>query len=184
MEVHDRETYESLKLEFNRPNFKKNLKKIKPPICTYCGSMENIEYHHLISLKLGGDNRINNIIPLCNRCHKVFHNGKHLSKYKNTEHMGRPRKATLTQEVEELLWTWANGQIGSRECMDRLGYGKTSKLKDTALYKDFINKNNIENIRNLLDVVRVNGNLVPGVVTSTIFYKDGDREFGYYNPMP
>ena len=38
--------------------------------CGKCGSTENLELHHMIPASLGGTNDENNLIWLCNKCHK------------------------------------------------------------------------------------------------------------------
>lgn len=62
-----------IRQEFNkkiRPNFIK-----EHPICQYCGNLAT-QVHHLIPIAKGGDNRINNLIPLCDKCHSLIE-GKH-----------------------------------------------------------------------------------------------------------
>lgn len=105
-----------------------------------------------------------------------------MKEYRRNNYTGSPRKATLTPENEKILWDWANGKIGARECMNRLGYSNGSHLKDTPIYKDFIKKHNIQNIRSNYDIIDKNGYLFTGQQVSTIYYMDGEREFGYYNP--
>lgn len=176
-------SYSDLRQEFRKESFRDILHSNIPKICCNCGSDIHVEYHHIVPLFRGGTNKLSNIVPLCDRCHKAVHYGQHVTKYsKRPDNTGRPRKATLTPESEEILWKWANGEIGARECMSRLGYGGGTHLKDLATYKEFIKKHNIQNIRNLYDVIANKNGLYPGRQTSTIFYTDGDREFGYYNP--
>lgn len=182
MVVADKDTQAKIRKEFVRESFRKNLKKIKPPVCMYCGSIEDIEYHHLIPVSAGGDNRLNNILPLCAECHDKVHYGQYLAKNRkiNKDPGGRPRKATLTPENEQIIWEWANGKIGANACMNMLGYHKGTHLKDTRIYKEFIKKNGIQNIRNTFDVIAKNGKLTDGRQTSVIYYLDGEREFGYF----
>ena len=45
--------------------------------CMCCNSTNDIQVHHIISLKQGGTNNINNLMPLCKKCHeKLFHKRK------------------------------------------------------------------------------------------------------------
>jgi len=44
--------------------------------CINCGSDENIEYHHVIPLSIGGRNVLSNIQPLCYECHSKLHFGE------------------------------------------------------------------------------------------------------------
>jgi len=41
--------------------------------CYFCGSGENVELHHIIFRRIGGTNEPDNLIPLCDSCHKKFH---------------------------------------------------------------------------------------------------------------
>lgn len=46
-------------------------------ICVNCGATEDIEYHHIVPLSLGGSDTLSNICPLCAKCHgKVHYNGE------------------------------------------------------------------------------------------------------------
>lgn len=53
------------------------LPKILGTVCSNCGSEENIEYHHIKPLSLGGTNELNNIVPLCSECHSLLHGKAH-----------------------------------------------------------------------------------------------------------
>ena len=54
------------------------LKKIKGTTCCNCGlnCEENIIYHHIVPLGNGGNDIINNIIPVCTECHSLIHFGE------------------------------------------------------------------------------------------------------------
>ena len=47
--------------------------KEKGKICGNCGSQNNIQYHHVIPLAIGGNDVLTNIIPLCEECHNLVH---------------------------------------------------------------------------------------------------------------
>ena len=100
--------------EFNskiRNNFIK-----EHPICQYCG--EKAEHvHHLIPIVVGGDNRENNLIPLCMKCHSLIE-GKHFSnKWKEAQKLGIERakkegrfKGGQPKEkpknLQDFYWQW------------------------------------------------------------------------------
>jgi 5-methylcytosine-specific restriction endonuclease McrA len=42
--------------------------------CYFCGSTDNIQLHHIIPKRLGGTSDPENLIPLCDNCHKKLHN--------------------------------------------------------------------------------------------------------------
>lgn len=41
-------------------------------ICAICGTIKNIHIHHIIPYRLSHDNSLSNLIPLCNRHHKII----------------------------------------------------------------------------------------------------------------
>lgn len=41
--------------------------------CSMCGSVQNVEVHHIIPIKEGGTNELENLIPLCRDCHQEIH---------------------------------------------------------------------------------------------------------------
>lgn len=52
-------------------------KDIVGRVCANCGETEDIEYHHIVPLALGGNDVLSNICPLCYKCHcKVHYNGE------------------------------------------------------------------------------------------------------------
>lgn len=52
-------------------------KDIVGRVCVNCGAIEEIEYHHIVPLSLGGNDVLSNICPLCATCHgKVHYNGE------------------------------------------------------------------------------------------------------------
>lgn len=63
------ELYEINK-EFQR--IRAQLWEKKGHICAYCGKPAE-ELHHIIPRHMGGDNRLQNIIPLCEECHHKAH---------------------------------------------------------------------------------------------------------------
>ena len=42
--------------------------------CVNCGSTEDLEYHHVVPLAIGGNDVDSNIVCLCGYCHKMLHN--------------------------------------------------------------------------------------------------------------
>jgi hypothetical protein len=66
---------------------KPTIAKIKGDKCFYCGSPAE-EYHHIIPRHMGGDNRLENIVPMCAECHKKAHSKR---PYKRQAQWGRSR---------------------------------------------------------------------------------------------
>lgn len=179
------DNYNDLRQEYNRPSFRDILKDNLGNTCCNCGSDENIEYHHIVPLRLGGTNKISNIVPLCRACHEAAHYGGDILKYrKNRDPGGRPGRFELTDVNERMLWDWAKGRIGTKEFKTVLDMTHYTKLKQLPMYKEFIQKHGIKNIRNTFDVIVANGNMTNGRVTSVIEYNNGNIEpCKYYAPV-
>lgn len=43
--------------------------------CINCKKEEDIQYHHIVPLALGGQDILSNIVPLCSECHSLIHFG-------------------------------------------------------------------------------------------------------------
>ena len=50
-------------------NFKRKNNKLT---CNRCGKSENLEIHHIIPVAQWGGNDINNLMLLCQDCHKII----------------------------------------------------------------------------------------------------------------
>lgn len=59
------------------PDWKERVHKLKEVTrgnCAQCGSYNNLHAHHKTPLSRGGSNRLDNLILLCDSCHKNQHN--------------------------------------------------------------------------------------------------------------
>ena len=65
--------------------------------CRRCGSSNNIEYHHIKPLSMGGSNDLENLIPLCVDCHDYVHSGK----TRESDKKLLDRIAELENEIKE-----------------------------------------------------------------------------------
>lgn len=122
--------------------------------CANCKTCENIEYHHIVPLKLGGTNNISNIVPLCHACHEAAHQGRHMLNYRdNPKAGGRPNKVVLTEETEMIFWRFYKQEIGAKEMFSLLGvkHKGTRGVKDIPAYIEFLRKHNLEHRKNLVD---------------------------------
>ena len=64
-------------------NLRKDFNKLRPyllntkgTICVNCQKEcgENIIFHHIVPLAVGGTNNISNIVPICEDCDSLIHN--------------------------------------------------------------------------------------------------------------
>lgn len=168
-----------LRTQFNRPLFKTMLREELGEECFYCNSHENIEYHHVIPLFVGGDNRLNNILPICNACHKKIHfatrSGRR-DKYKNFKHEGRPRIGK-PQGIDEYLNDYVFGKIGLTDCAILLNTGRKKKtLRDYSWFPEYLESIGVKNFRNNVDILDKKGKLAKGNKVGWVEYLDGTRE--------
>lgn len=149
-------------------------------VCCNCGSTENVEFHHIVPLKLGGTNNLSNIVVLCNRCHKAAHNGRHIRDYCNKKISGRPHNAK-TEELDAALLDYISGNIGTKECKSRVKLSGNSKIGDMSYYKHFLSERGIESVRNNIDILlKKNGVVRNGQKVGHVIYTNGEMEYLYY----
>ena len=154
--------------------------------CSNCGSTDDVEYHHVVPLHLGGTNRWTNIVPLCNRCHKAAHRGRHISAYVN--HTGSGRPSNVSDKVAfKALDMWADGQIGSRKLRELMRLkelkGGGSAISKHRQYEKWCKERGYLKVKNTLDVTatqRTYG-FDGGTRVGTITKSDGQTIEIYFN---
>lgn len=148
--------------------------------CCNCGSEEAIEYHHIVPLKLGGTNRISNIVALCHSCHCAAHRGRHISAYQNKEVSGRPIK----EIDDDYFEAYVNGMIGTSRLKELAEISKSSHITDLVAFKKYKEKHNIEKIRNNIDtILKKRGSIEKGDIVGTVRYKDGTKKTIRFTPL-
>lgn len=167
-------SYEELRQEFTGEVFRRHMVKALGNRCVNCDSDENVEYHHIVPLKLGGSNRYTNIVPLCHKCHVAAHTGRDINQIKsNPKRGGRPKKWLYSEECDEHFWKWAEGRIGTNRLKEIFGMGNRVHVKSTDMYQGFIEKYGISDIKNVRDMVVHKQQLSKVCKTSTVYYTDG-----------
>ena len=135
------DVYRQLKEEFNSPEFKRYLKKSKGCKCMFCGSSP-VEYHHIVPLAQGGDNRINNLVPLCRACHLKAH-GKNPIEGKQYKPKGR-KVLDKPGNYKDVMNMYFTGVISALDAISRLG------IKRNVFYKwkaEYMEENSISKFR-------------------------------------
>ena len=162
-------------------SYREAMRKVLGTKCVNCGSEEYIEYHHIVPIHLGGIDKLENMVALCNRCHKVVHSGQHIRRYRNTSHDGRPRKVTK-EEVWKALDLFFSGSISSRKCKQLLGLSQTSQIHVSPYLKEYMIEKNIIEFKNTVDVAATTGcdGLYEGRLVGHVKYKDGMIEDIHY----
>ena len=105
-------------------------------VCVSCGAIESIDYHHILPLSLGGDNRYSNIVQMCCLCHDKIHgNGVRLTRWRGN--VGR-RKESAPIGYREVLVRYVTGEIGMDEAKEALGLSKGARVAEKWYYKEFL----------------------------------------------
>lgn len=149
-------------------------------VCVNCGSTEGIEYHHIVPLFLGGREVQSNIVPLCYKCHKAAHHGRHLSKYRDQRNKGGRKPNVSDEEAFSAFDLFASGKIGKKKCIELLGLSKSTHITDVVQYRKYLNAKGIESIKNKVDILGTNGTLKSGVNVGIVKYKDGTTKIMIY----
>lgn len=142
---------------------KKDLVKTWGDRCLLClpnAEKQKVEWHHLQHFVDGGDDSIENIVPLCHKHHMLIHHSPDRENaYKAFNAGGRPP----IELDEDVIWQYLRTEIARRELNKKLGLAKSTKISDLRGYKRFVMRNGIKS------VTRVRNK-------STILYTDGRIE--------
>lgn len=127
--------------------------------CCNCGAKEDLQYHHIVPLSMGGNDIVSNICCLCYSCHSLIHFGKK----KNINHseatkmglqkakergikLGQPKGAKLNtkksieakQKILELNYDFY-GTLSNEETYKTIGISRNTFYK----YKKELKEKNI-----------------------------------------
>ena len=141
-----------LKKERNRPSFRKEIEEAKGKRCVNCGSEESIQYHHIVPLCVGGTNNIDNLVPLCEKCHHALHNYKNVKdcRKRESEKIGRPSMAR-TEEGKSAIDNFIMCKIGAKEFKRIMKYGDKTKAQDCRAVKRRMAEMGITKLHNNVD---------------------------------
>lgn len=99
----------------NRPKPQRN-REIAQGKCIFCGTPDSLEKHHCIQKRFGGSDLAENLIPICPKCHRVYHflTDKMLDHLIKTgklhEHEIRPPSKEVIDYLKRLVKNlWLNG---------------------------------------------------------------------------
>lgn len=53
--------------------YHKKIRKLDSNRCRSCGSYWNLNVHHVVYRSLGGNDRIENLMTVCVKCHRLIH---------------------------------------------------------------------------------------------------------------
>lgn len=163
--------YEELKAEFYSERFKSELIEKLGKTCASCGCItDQVEYHHIVSLELGGDNRLSNIVPLCCICHCKAHDKRMVRNYRG----GRPKIVEYIY-IKDILDSYFKCRIGKARTLELVGLSPTNKSSWYELTKRYKKENGIVDSRNNIDVIMSNKVIIANEGTEL----SDDRILGY-----
>ena len=89
--------------------------------CINCGSPDEVEWHHVVPLEIGGNDVDTNLVPLCYSCHKAVTHHELVLKTSGRVHGNGGRKRTVPNNFKDILHDYLYGRISKTECTKRLG---------------------------------------------------------------
>lgn len=162
------------------PLFRKQLVETYGTKCKICGE-DGAEYHHLIPLWKGGEDVIENFVPLCRWHHMLLHNANARPRWK-CKNSGRSRKIANTSGYKYILDDYLHCKIGTKECKESLGMTKSTALSDRKWFREYVKECGIKAYKNNIDVLRSQDKRLHGnhytqkQEVGWIEYEDGRKE--------
>ena len=157
----------------------KRARKLKGRKCYICGE-DGAEMHHLIPLWMGGEDAVNNMIPLCTWHHMLMHKARSMrNQHEHKSTSGRPRAVAHVDGYKDVLNDYIECRIGHAECCERLGLSGKSRVKDTPWFKEYKQERGIKRCRNIIDCKR-KGYVDDGAFVGYIEYENGERKEFYW----
>lgn len=120
--------------------------------CRYCGSTENIEWHHATPLFLGGEDTLENMLPVCYFCHKIQTRifmavANETAKREKTG--GRP--ALYPKNYDAILEDYTRCRISKSEAAKRLGKPSV-RFNGEKFLREYLRVNKISKYKNNIDI--------------------------------
>lgn len=159
-------------------------KKLYGSACVNCGSMEDVEYHHVVPLCIGGNDVATNMIPLCRICHRAVteHEQRLIIMGRNFKGYGSGRKVSkLPDGYEQVFEDYIHCRISSLEAAKKLGK-KSRHWRELRLFTDYLKDHNIVECKNNVGIVETREHEADriGAEAGYVIYTDGRKETFYY----
>ena len=144
--------------------------------CVNCGTTENIEYHHIVPLCVGGTNRLTNISPVCIRCHKAIHGEKDFREYAAT----KKKPVRINHSFDDDIQKYIDCKIDEETLKGILGI-KKQRLSSNKHYKNYLLAHGIKTVINRIDVLIEDCNYPPPKDTEIgrVIYANGKMKSIY-----
>lgn len=112
-------------------------------VCANCHSSENLQYHHIVPIALGGSNLLSNFVCLCYDCHKTIHTGVPGINYNTlgmngTRKNGRP-KIQKEDLSKDLIQDIQEHKLNITEISKKYGYSRKTIYKYKKIVEEAIN---------------------------------------------
>lgn len=109
---------------------KPKLQELLGSKCFYCNSVAT-QYHHIIPRHQGGDNRLKNIVPICDDCHNKAHSKR---SYRPHGKWGRKRLETPAN-FNEVANKYLSGSISFGKALHETGLKKNTFYRMLKQYR-------------------------------------------------
>lgn len=143
--------------------------------CINCGSTEELEFHHVVPLEIGGADEVSNIVPLCYSCHKAVTHHQLIIATAGRKHKAGGRKRQIPENYKDILWRFMRCEIGMKECKELLGVSQKTHLGDNVWFREFLEENGIVKYRNNVDLKAAKSGIVDGEIIGIVRFDDGRR---------
>lgn len=115
------------------------------------------------------------MVALCRRCHLAAHHGRHMLEYRSNKSGGRKPKVP-DEEAFKAFDLFVNAEIGNKKCKQLIRISEKSQVKSCSQFVKYMKLNNIESVRNNIDIAATNSELKDGYIVGEIRYKDGSTK--------
>lgn len=122
--------------------------------CVNCGSGDEVEFHHIVPIALGGRDIPSNVAPLCYTCHKAAHTGRKTGDIiKKNGHTGSGRKRKCDEVAfEDAFNKYIGGRIGKTKFCELIGRKGKSFSAHFPQFEEAKERHGIKEFRNNIDI--------------------------------
>lgn len=150
--------------------------------CLGCGEpIDKPEWHHIVPVAVGGQDRITNIVPLCHACHSAITFMKPVQEYMregyeaSKEYKTIGRKPEIPENSDAILEDYFRCRIPKSVAAERLG--KSGHFVESRFYIDYKKSRDIVESRNNIDLrMSIHGRIETGENVGYVKYADGRVE--------
>lgn len=124
-------------------NFRNKISEELSRKCCNCASEELIEYHHIVPICVGGNDIIENIVPLCRECHYKAHGKVWRVNRDEMKRAGKKPKVEYKQ-AKKYIKQYFDGEITGNELKEKLRISKRTSVSSIRNVKKYIREEMID----------------------------------------